>query len=211
MRSVSQRADSLGNSWSQPTEILLYTLRAAPLTLSTESLAPPVPGGEAPPVGPATPLAFAWVMWPMSWVVVMAQLMLEDGAGGVCVSTTKVVGVPETSETSDGMIAVGRGVVAAMVWLAVVCSAVAMLLPSSVTGISWPGAIEFVAWASATEPASASTRNREVMVDEDGWWSIFSNRVLRARVGQFSSAGTVVGSDMLRQDMSGSAVVNVPS
>lgn len=105
----------------------------------------------------------------------MAQVMLEDGDGGVCVSTTKVVGVPEMSETSDGMIAVGRGVVAAMVSLAVVysavagsvvvCSAVVMLMPSSVTGMSWPGAIESVSWARATEPTSASTKNREAMVD----------------------------------------------
>lgn len=177
MQSLSQCAVSLGSSSSQPTEILLYTLRTAPLTLSTESLAPPVPEGEAPPVGPATPLAFAWVMWPMSWVVVMAQLMLDDGEGGVCVSTTKVVGVPETSETSDGMIAVGRAVVAARVWLAVVYSAVACsavvcstavtLLPSAVTGISWPAGIESVSWARANEPASASTRIREAIVGED--------------------------------------------
>ena len=58
-------------------------LRTALLTLSMESFAPPVPDGEAPLVGPATPLAFAGVMWLMSWVVVMAQLMLEDGDGGV--------------------------------------------------------------------------------------------------------------------------------
>lgn len=85
----------------------------------------------------------------------MAQLMLDDGDGGVCVSTTNVVGVPETSVTSDGMIAVGRGVVAARVWLAVVacsavvCSAVVTLLLSPVTVISWPGAIESMSWARA--------------------------------------------------------------
>lgn len=137
-----------------------------------------MPDGEAPPVGPATPLAFAGVMWLMSCVVVMAQLMLEDGDGGVCVSTTKVVGVPETSETSDGMMAVGSAVVASIAWLAVVGSAVAcsavvgsaavMLLPSPVTGMSWPGGIESVSWARATEAASASTKIREAMFDEDG-------------------------------------------
>lgn len=137
-----------------------------------------MPDGEAPPVGSATPLAFAWVIWPMSWVVVMAQLMLEDGEGGVCVSTTKVVGVPETSETSDGMIAVGSGVVASRAWLAVVGSAVACsavvgsaavtLLPSPVTDISWPAGIESMSWARATELASASTKNCEAMVDEVG-------------------------------------------
>lgn len=179
---------SLGSSWSQPTEILLHTLRTAPLTLSTESPAAPVPDGDAPPVGPATPLTFAWVMWSMpSWVVVMAQLMLEDGDGGVCVSTTKVVGVPETSETSDGMIAVGRTVVAAMVWLAVVGSAVAgsaaVTLLSPVT----------VSWARATEPASASTKSREAMVGEDGLDECSQGECSGHASGKFSPAGVVAG------------------
>ncbi|KAH8788720.1 hypothetical protein F5883DRAFT_9863 [Diaporthe sp. PMI_573] len=208
----------MASSWSQHTEILLHTLRTAPLTLPTESLAPPVPDGEAPPVGPATPLALAWLIGPISWAVVMAQLMLEDGDGGVCVSTTKVVGVPDTSETSDGIIAVGRGVVASGVWLAVVacsavvCSAVVtlLLLLSLVTVISWPGAIESMSWARATEPASASTRNRDAMVDEDGSVECSKKRVLRARVGQVSSAVAVVRSGRLQQDMSGPAVAQRP-
>lgn len=101
----------------------------------------------------------------------MAQLILEDGGGGVCVSTTKVVGVPVTSETSDGMIAVGRAVVAAMVKLAVVCSAVAfsavVVALSPVSGMSWPGGLESVSWARAIEPARARTKNREAIVDDD--------------------------------------------
>jgi hypothetical protein len=146
----------------------------------------------------------------------MAQLMLEDGDGGVCVSTTKVVGVPDTSETSDGIIAVGRGVVASGVWLAivacsaVVCSAVVTLLLSPVTVISWPGVIESMSRARATEPASASTRNRDAMVDEDGSVECSKKRVLRARVGQVSSAVAVVRSGRLQQDMSGPAVAQRP-
>lgn len=162
------------------TEILLNTLRAAPLTLST----PPVFDAEAAPVGAAMPLILAWsmVMCPNSEVVVMDQLMLEDGEGGVCVSTTRSVGVPETSETSDGMMAVGRVVVAAATRLAVVglaaarCAVVVMVgLLSPAKVISWPGGIiESMSWARAMEPANASTRIREAMVDEDGLVSVLA-------------------------------------
>lgn len=104
-------------------------------------------------------------------------------------STTKVVGVPETSETSDGMIAVGRTVVAAMAWLAVVGSAVAgsaaVTLLSPVT-VSW-------ARARATEPASASAKCRGAMVGEDGLDECSQGECSEHASGKSSPAVVVAG------------------
>lgn len=186
------RVCPLASYCSQRTETLLNTLRAAPLTLST----PPVLDAEPPPVGAATPLILPWfmVICPVSEVVVMDQLMLEDGDGGVCVSTTKVVGVPDTSDTSDGMIAVGRGLVAATAWLAVVgsaaarCAVVVMTGPlSPVVAISWPAGIASMSWARTMEPARASTTSCEAMVVEDGLVSVLEAGDQSTRVLQVSS------------------------